>query len=86
MHDEVADLSGEFDWDWAESPIRPAIRTKAGQRDYTLSSDFGFNFARGGDQSSELRRKLGITLSPVSFRDLSDGLLLQYMGNSVQLP
>ncbi len=71
--DEVAYLSGEFDW--AGSPIWPAIRTKAGQRDYTLPSDFGFNFARGGDQSGELRRKPGITLSLVSFRDRSDALL-----------
>ncbi len=52
-----------MDWDWAGSPIRLAIRTRAGHRD----TDFGFNFARGGDQSGELTRKPGITLSPVSF-------------------
>ena len=54
LSDEVAVLSGEFDWDWAGSPIRPAIRTKTGERTYSLPGNFGFNFARGGDTSGEI--------------------------------
>lgn len=46
---EVMYLSGEFDWDWAGSTLRPAIRTKTSKRTYTLPIDFGLNFARGAD-------------------------------------
>lgn len=51
---EVSLLAEEFDWDWAGSSLRPAIRTKTGERTYALPSDFGFNFARGGDTSGEI--------------------------------
>lgn len=51
---EVMYLSGEFDWDWAGSPIRPAIRTKLAKRDYALPTDFGLNFARGADGGGEI--------------------------------
>jgi len=54
LSDEVAVLSGEFDWDWAGSPLRPAIRTQTGKRIYPLPVDFGFNFVRGGDQGGEI--------------------------------
>jgi len=46
---EVMYLSGEFDWDWAASTLRPAIRTKLGKRTYSLPIDFGLNFAKGAD-------------------------------------
>ncbi len=54
LSDEVAILSQESDWDWAGSALRPALRTKTGERTYALPPDFGFNFVRGGDQGGEL--------------------------------
>ena len=51
---EVMYLSGEFEWDWAGSPIRPAVRTKLAKRSYALPKDFGLNFARGADGGGEI--------------------------------
>ncbi len=53
LSEELEILSGEFQWDWAASPIRPAIRTTTGKREYALPADFGLNFARGADRSGE---------------------------------
>lgn len=53
LSEELEILSGEFQWDWAASPIRPVIRTTVGKREYPLPVDFGLNFARGADRSGE---------------------------------
>jgi hypothetical protein len=49
LFEELEYLSGEFQWDWAATPIRPAIRTQASKREYVLPVNFGLNFARGAD-------------------------------------
>ena len=47
LSQEVRLLSGKYQWDWALSALRPIIKTSTGNRDYTLPENFGFNFARG---------------------------------------
>ena len=60
---EVMYLSGEFDWDWAATTLRPAIRTKTAKRTYTLPTDFGLNFSKGADNEGTRSRIFTVTLS-----------------------
>jgi len=68
LSEELEYLSGEFQWDWAASTIRPAIRTVVGKREYSLPIGFGLNFARGADRQGEA---FTVTLSDAS----NEGLL-----------
>jgi len=70
LSEELEYLSGEFQWDWAASPIRPAIRTITSKREYVLPIDFGLNFARGADRQGDV---FTVTLS-----DISNEALLRY--------
>jgi len=63
LFEELEYLSGEFQWDWAATPIRPAIRTQTSKREYPLPRDFGLNFSRGADSSGEV---FTVTLSDTS--------------------
>ena len=63
LFEELEILSGEFQWDWAATTIRPAIRTRTGKREYVLPRDFGLNFARGADRSGS---PFTVTLSDIS--------------------
>lgn len=69
LSNEVRILSGKFRFNWAASILRPAVKTKADEREYILPENFGLNFIPGGDQSENFTVTLsdGTNESPLRF-------------------